>query len=728
MRAAARHRLGQPGWPGGDHAPLDRCHRSHPETRQRMTSSTTPPKQSVSGRTSRKTSGGDRRHSDPEARLNRNLTIAFVVVLVTVGVGVVLGLGFGFWEENLKPLANVNGTQIGRGEWRDRQALETFRADRTETTTRAALLAGEIDADLADARLTAAANARNAGPSGAMQSLVDLHYQGQLAKEQGITLSEDELAAAIAADGTLPEERRIAALVISPVGAETDAATPEDVAAARASAEEALAALRSGTPIADLVDQYSPATAGTDGDIGYYTLDRLQGVDVAWAEQLFGLEEGGVSDIADTDFGLLIGVVSAIAPEVPDEGFLEAVRQQVGEGVHRQNVEMEALAAKLEDTINADAAAREYEQVRLAEIVVAGDTLVPADEQQPSVRASHILYRPEPDASPDPSLDPSASPAAEASPSPGASPAPGASQDPDASPAPVASAAPEASPAPVASAAPEASPAPVTSAEPEASAAPEASPAASPSPAPSIDPDASPTPIPSDDPSWDVAQAEADATAADLRAISDVAARMEAFSERARAESDDTGSGSRGGDLGFFQRADMVPEFADAIFDAEGLQQGDIIGPVRSEFGWHVILFDEARGTLAERLAAVQAALAADGADFASVARELSDGPTAPEGGEIGWQVVEDLDGVQQLALTAIDTGEWTEPIDEQRGYAIYLKEEQATRALEPDVAAEKSRTAFAEWYQEQRTAAETEGDISIDASVFDEAAAAAGG
>ncbi len=593
-----------------------------------MTSSTTPSKQSVSGRTSRKLPGSDRRHNDPEARFNRNVTIAFVVVLVAVGIGVVLGLGLGFWEENLKPLANVNGTQIGRGEWRDRQALEAFRADRVETTTRAALLAGEIDSDLADARLTAAANARNAGPTGAMESLVDLHYQGQLAEEQGITLSEEELAAAIAADGSVPEERRIAALVISPLGAESGAATAEDIAAARASAEEALAALRAGTPIADLVDQYSPATAGTDGDIGYYTLERLQGVDVTWAEQLFELEEGGISDIAETDFGMLIGVVSAIAPEVPDEGFLEAVRQQVGEEAHRHNVEMEALATKLEETINADAATRDYEQVRLAEILVAGDTLVPADEQQPSVRASHILYRPEP----------SSSPAPEPGASPGASPAP------------------EASPAPGASPAPEASPA--------ASPAPEAS------PAPSLDPNATPTPIPSDDPSWDVAQAEADAAASDLRAITDVAARMEAFSERAKAESDDTGSGSRGGDLGFFQRSDMVPEFADAIFDAEGLQQGDIIGPVRSEFGWHVILFDEARGTLAERLAAVQAALAADGADFATVARELSDGPTAPEGGEIGWQVVEDLDDVQQLALTAIDTGEWTEPIDEQRGYA----------------------------------------------------------
>ena len=225
-----------------------------------------------------------------------------------------------------------------------------------------------------------------------------------------------------------------------------------------------------------------------------------------------------------------------------------------------------------------------------------------------------------------------------------------------------------------------------------------------------------------------MAQAEADAAAADLRAIADVPGRMEAFAARAKAESDDTGSGANGGDLGFFVRSDMVPEFADAIFDAQDPQQGDIIGPVRSEFGWHVILFDEARGTLAERLAAVQEALAADGADFASVARELSDGPTAPEGGEIGWKVTEDLDEVAQLALTAIDVGAHTEPIDEQRGYAIYQKQEEATRPLDPADATLKAQTAFDEWYQEQRIAAEEAGDISIDGSVYDAVGAAQGG
>ena len=256
-----------------------------------------------------------------------------------------------------------------------------------------------------------------------MESLVDLHYKQQLAEEQGITLSEDELAAALAADGTSPEARRIAALVVQPLGSATGQSTPEDVAEARAKAEEALAALKAGTPIADLVDEYSPATAAQDGDIGYRTLDDLRGIDAAWAETLFGLDEGGITEVTDTAVGQLIGVVTDIVPETPDPAFLAAVNEQVGEGVHRRNVEMEALGAKLEEKISADAVAKDYAQVRLAEILVAGDTLVAPEDDQPSVRASHILYRPEP-------ADATASPA------PGTSPAPGRLPGPEASPAP----------------------------------------------------------------------------------------------------------------------------------------------------------------------------------------------------------------------------------------------------------------------------------------------------
>ncbi len=58
------------------------------------------------------------------------------------------------------------------------------------------------------------------------------------------------------------------------------------------------------------------------------------------------------------------------------------------------------------------------------------------------------------------------------------------------------------------------------------------------------------------------------------------------FATLAEKHSEDPGSKSRGGDLGWFGRGSMVKEFEDAVF---GAKPGDIVGPVKSQFGYHII-------------------------------------------------------------------------------------------------------------------------------------------
>jgi peptidyl-prolyl cis-trans isomerase C len=65
------------------------------------------------------------------------------------------------------------------------------------------------------------------------------------------------------------------------------------------------------------------------------------------------------------------------------------------------------------------------------------------------------------------------------------------------------------------------------------------------------------------------------------------------FAALAKQYSKDPGAAQQGGDLGFFKKDEMVPEFATAAF---ALQPGQVSPePVHSQFGWHVIMLVERR-------------------------------------------------------------------------------------------------------------------------------------
>lgn len=65
------------------------------------------------------------------------------------------------------------------------------------------------------------------------------------------------------------------------------------------------------------------------------------------------------------------------------------------------------------------------------------------------------------------------------------------------------------------------------------------------------------------------------------------------FDELARERSQDPGSARNGGDLGFFARGRMVPEFEQAAFALAA--PGDVSGPVRTSFGVHILQLVERR-------------------------------------------------------------------------------------------------------------------------------------
>ena len=63
------------------------------------------------------------------------------------------------------------------------------------------------------------------------------------------------------------------------------------------------------------------------------------------------------------------------------------------------------------------------------------------------------------------------------------------------------------------------------------------------------------------------------------------------FAELAKSKSKDPGS-SDGGDLGYFTKDQMVPEFSEVAFK---LDKGQLSDPVKSQFGWHIIKVEDKR-------------------------------------------------------------------------------------------------------------------------------------
>jgi len=77
---------------------------------------------------------------------------------------------------------------------------------------------------------------------------------------------------------------------------------------------------------------------------------------------------------------------------------------------------------------------------------------------------------------------------------------------------------------------------------------------------------------------------EAKAVVAELKKGAD-------FAELAKTKSKDPGSAD-GGDLGYFTKDQMVPEFSEVAFK---LDKGALSDPVKSQFGWHVIKVEDKR-------------------------------------------------------------------------------------------------------------------------------------
>jgi peptidyl-prolyl cis-trans isomerase SurA len=162
------------------------------------------------------------------------------------------------------------------------------------------------------------------------------------------------------------------------------------------------------------------------------------------------------------------------------------------------------------------------------------------------------------------------------------------------------------------------------------------------------------------------------------------------FSELCRKYSEDPGSAARGGEIGFMERGDFVPEFEEVAFLLEPGQISDI---VKTRFGFHIIQCIERKGDkinvrhllirleptnvdeeeTQKKSKEIRALLDNPENNFETIAKQYSDDETSREqGGHLGLFEVENLQ--EQEFRAVIDTlkpGEISQPFKTKFGWHI---------------------------------------------------------
>ena len=213
------------------------------------------------------------------------------------------------------------------------------------------------------------------------------------------------------------------------------------------------------------------------------------------------------------------------------------------------------------------------------------------------------------------------------------------------------------------------------------------------------------------DPAWAAAEKEAN----------DLVARLKAGSsfETEAKKSDDKTSGADGGLLVWAPKGTYVPEFEAAIW-ADGVKHNDVLGPIKTQFGYHVIKFDARRPSLKDRLDELATALAADGVDFKEAAttatNTIEELTFASPGFVPKYTVNPELGSV----VWGLKAGGTSAVVESSKTYLIVHVDGVETRALTADQITGIKASGFSIWLDLYRSAAR----VAIDGAVVQEAGA----
>ena len=211
------------------------------------------------------------------------------------------------------------------------------------------------------------------------------------------------------------------------------------------------------------------------------------------------------------------------------------------------------------------------------------------------------------------------------------------------------------------------------------------------------------------DPAWAAAEAEAKAAYEKIAGGASMASLAD--------QSDDTGSGANGGLLGWAAKGSYVPAFEDAVW-ADSLQVGDLLGPIKTEFGYHVMQFEGRRDGMTLRMEILAQELAGASVDFDARAAEALK--------EFEGMTTDNLGFTSRYSLNAqIGSAAWLLAADEVSSVqtlnsqmVIFKVNAIEERALTEEQKATIKTSGYLVWLDTYRQTAE----IAIDGSVVQEA------
>lgn len=301
-------------------------------------------------RSSRAGWNSDERRS---ALINAGFILAIVAaILILVGYG-----GWTWYESHFGTAASVNGQTITNDDYQREVNTEDFRITYAESRIRNELAAGHLTQSDAQNQLNYWDQVRASISSVALEGLIDITLQAQLASQENVTVTDADVDAELQKEETIPEQRHAWVIEVTPVAdPKTGQVGQAQKDAAKATADAALADLKSGQSWDTVAKTMSTAaSAPQSGDLGWIQSTDTQD-DAKLVTALFAVSANSTTDVVLGDDGTYrIGRVTDIAPAGTDTTFEQQLSDAgVSLSDYRLAVKADVIHQKLSDKVVSD--------------------------------------------------------------------------------------------------------------------------------------------------------------------------------------------------------------------------------------------------------------------------------------------------------------------------------------------------------------------------------------